>query len=152
MKEKTGMTATQFIIELERLIEDAKTAVLATVDSEGKPQMRWMTPAILKDRSNSIYAVTSLDFPKRSQLQEHPEVQWMFQSKSLDRIAYVSGRSNLIENPSMRAEVLEEIGGKLGVFWKQKADSASLVVIETVIEEGRFFLPMKGEYGTVSFV
>lgn len=145
------MTTAQFMYEIEAMLEDAGTAVLATVDSEGRPGMRWMTPAILKDRPNSIYAVTSLDFRKKAQLEERPEVQWMFQTRSLNRIAHVNGTAGLLDNPAMRAEVLEKIGGKLGVFWKLKADAGRLVVIETVIEEGRFFLPMKGEVKTVVF-
>ncbi|WP_020611468.1 pyridoxamine 5'-phosphate oxidase family protein [Sediminispirochaeta bajacaliforniensis] len=145
------MTKSQFLIEIESLLENAKTAILATVDRDGSPRMRWMTPAILKDRAGAIYAVTSLDFDKRRQLEANASVQWMFQNKGLDRIAYADGKANLIENASMRAEVLEEIGSKLGVFWKLNSDAGSLVVVETIIERGRSFLPMTGESRIVDF-
>ena len=145
------MKKSDFLLEIEALIEDAKTAILASVDGEGRPHMRWMTPALLKDREGAIYALTSTSFDKRKQLEASQQVQWMFQSKSLDRMATVNGRVNLIENPSMRSEVLEEIGGKLGVFWKLNSDPSSLVVIETIMEEGKLFLPMKGEKRSISF-
>jgi pyridoxamine 5'-phosphate oxidase len=110
-----------------------------------------MTPALLKDRDGAIYALTSNNFEKRKQLESSQQVQWMFQSKALDRMATVNGRVNLIENASMRSEVIEEIGGKLGVFWKINSDPSSLVVIETIPEEGKLFLPMKGVTRSISF-
>ena len=133
-----------FLFELEEMIDDVKTGLLATVDSDGRPQMRWMTPAILKDRSGALYAVTSKDFAKREQLDEKPEVQWMFQSRSLDKILYVDGKVNVVENGSMLNEVLEVVGPRLRVFWNVNPDETSLVVLETVMESGAVFLPMKG--------
>jgi general stress protein 26 len=145
------MTQLQFLIEIEALIENSKSAVLATADQEGQPWMRWMTPALLKDRPGALYAVTSPDFVKCAQLDQNPQVQWMVQSRALDRIAHMNGKVNVIESASMKTEVLEEIGGKLGVFWKLNSDAEKLVVLETIIEEGRIFLPMKGETKTVLF-
>ncbi len=133
-----------FLFELEEMIDDVKTGLLATVDSEGRPRMRWMTPAILKDRSGALYAVTSRDFAKREELDEKPQVQWMFQSRSLDKILYVDGKVNVVENSSMLNEVLEVVGPRLRVFWNVNPDETSLVVLETVMEQGAVFLPMKG--------
>lgn len=133
-----------FLFELEEMIDDVKTGLLATVDGEGRPQMRWMTPAVLKDRSGALYAVTSKDFAKREQLDESPLVQWMFQSRSLDKILYVDGSVNVVENSSMLNEVLEAVGPRLRVFWNVNPDETSLVVLETVLESGTVFLPMKG--------
>lgn len=145
------MKKQDFLIELEALIEDAKTAVLASRDAEGLPHMRWMTPALLKDRSAALYAVTSRNFSKIQELNAHPEVEWMLQSKSLDRIINLQGKANIIDNSAMKSEILEEIGSKLGVFWKLNDDPGDLIVIETVFETGQFLLPMKGEKQTVDF-
>lgn len=133
-----------FLFELEEMIDDVKTGLLATVDGDGRPQMRWMTPAVLKDRSGALYAVTSKDFAKREQLDESPLVQWMLQSRSLDKILYVDGSVNVVENSSMLNEVLEVVGPRLRVFWNVNPDETSLVVLETVLESGTVFLPMKG--------
>jgi general stress protein 26 len=141
----------EFLFELEEMIDDVKTGLLATVDTEGRPRMRWMTPAILKDRSGSLYAVTSKNFAKREQLDESPQVEWMFQSRSLDRILYVDGSVNVVENSSMLNEVLEVVGPRLRVFWNVNPDATSLVVLETVMEAGALFLPMKGHKDQVSF-
>lgn len=133
-----------FLFELEEMIDDVKTGLLATVDSKGRPRMRWMTPAILKDRNGALYAVTSRDFAKREELNEKPQVQWMFQSRSLDKILYVDGKVNVVENSSMLNEVLEVVGPRLRVFWNVNPNETSLVVLETVMEQGAVFLPMKG--------
>ncbi|MFW5715585.1 MAG: pyridoxamine 5'-phosphate oxidase family protein [bacterium] len=140
-----------FLFELEEMIDDAKTGLLATVDSEGRPRMRWMTPAILKDRSGALYAVTSRDFAKREQLEARPKVQWMFQSRCLDKILYVEGSVNVVENSSMLNEVLEVVGPRLRVFWKMNNDETSLVVLETVMESGAVYMPMTGIKERTSF-
>ena len=133
-----------FLFEQEEMIDEVKTGLLATVDSKGRPRMRWMTPAILKDRNGALYAVTSRDFAKREELNEKPQVQWMFQSRSLDKILYVDGKVNVVENSSMLNEVLEVVGPRLRVFWNVNPNETSLVVLETVMEQGAVFLPMKG--------
>ena len=133
-----------FLFELEEMIDDVKTGLLATVDGQGRPRMRWMTPAVLKDRNGALYAVTSKNFAKREELDERPQAQWMFQSRSLDKILYVNGSVNVVENSSMLNEVLEVVGPRLRVFWNVNPDETSLVVLETVIESGTVFLPMKG--------
>lgn len=141
----------EFLFELEEMIEDVKTGLLATVDTEGRPRMRWMTPAILKDRDGALYAITSKHFAKREQLDKSPQVEWMFQSRSLDKIMYVDGRVNVVENSSMLNEVLEVVGPRLRVFWNVNPDETSLVVLETVMESGALFLPMKGHRDQLKF-
>jgi pyridoxamine 5'-phosphate oxidase len=145
------MTQNDVMNELDVIIDEAKTAVLASADSEGSPHMRWMTPTLLKDRKYAIYAITSKGFDKAGQLEDNPSVEWMFQTPQLDRVVNVRGKVNLMENPSLRSEVLEAIGARLGAFWKLKSDESSLLVLETVIESARFFKPMQGVRVDVSF-
>jgi len=49
-----------------------------------------------------------------------------------------------VDNPSLRNEVLETMGRRLTAFWQQSADTASFVVLETVLAEAAYYLPMKG--------
>jgi pyridoxamine 5'-phosphate oxidase len=145
------MKQSDFIVELDEIIEDARAGLLATVDSEGAPHMRWMTPAVLKERPRAVYAVTSRNFAKKEHLSENPKVQWMFQSRSLNKIIYLNGTVNLVDNSSMLNEVLEVVGPRLRVFWNVNTDESSLIVLETIIEEGSLFLPMKGVKEKVRF-
>ena len=150
-RTETGVQIRDFLIEVEGLLEESMTGLLTTVDGEGKPHIRWMTPTLLKDRPGALYAVTAKDFAKSEQLAENPFVEWMIQGRDLMRIAHISGRVNLIENPSLRREVLEIIGPRLRVFWNVNHDTANLIVLETVMERGKFFIPMKGQTYDVKF-
>lgn len=130
---------------LERVLDGAKVAVLATVDSEGRPHMRWMTPAFVRGREGFLYAVTSPDFAKARDVEANAQVEWMVQSKSLDEIVQVTGSMAIIDNPSAKAEVLEAIGGHLGTFWKMNPDQSKLVVLETTIDQIALTKPITGE-------
>jgi general stress protein 26 len=138
------MTRHEILEVLELILNDAHTAVLATTDEDGRPRMRWMTPALIRGRSGAIFAVTSPGFAKVNQLASHPEVEWMFQTPVLDTIVTIRGRINMVDNPSLLAEVLEALGPYMRSFWKLKGDERDLVVLETIIQDATFYRPMKG--------
>jgi pyridoxamine 5'-phosphate oxidase len=138
------MTRQDILNTLEMILNEAHTAVLATTDKDGRPHIRWMTPALLRGRSGAVYAVTSPRFGKIVQLEAHPEVEWMFQTPILDTIVTLRGRINIVANPSILAEVLETLGPFMRSFWKLKGEESGLVVLETIIEEAIFYKPMKG--------
>jgi len=146
------MTRHEIITELEVIIDNAKSALLATVDKNSQPHIRWMTPTILKDRTNTIFSMTSAHFGKIEHLKTNSHVEWIFQSKNLDTIINIQGVVNVLDNSSIKNEVLEAIGPRLNVFWKLKADDESnLLVLETVIREAVFYKPMKGVKSKVPF-
>jgi pyridoxamine 5'-phosphate oxidase len=85
------------------------------------------------------------------QVRKNPRVEWMFQTPTLDEIVSIRGAINVVENPSLRAEVLEVLGPRLTTFWKLAHDPRDLVVLETVVEEATHFLPMQGRKEVVHF-
>jgi len=129
---------------LERVLEDSKIAVLATVDPQGRPHMRWMTPGLVRGREGFLYAVTSPEFRKTQEVDGNPSVEWMLQTKSLDEIVTLKGAMSIIDNPSVKAEVIEAIGGHLSTFWKMNPDESRMVVLETAIDEIRVVKPTTG--------
>ena len=133
------------------IIEAHGTGLLATVDQEGNPHLRWLTPTMLRERPGAIYAITAPSFSKVIQIRTHPRVEWMFQTPTLDEVVSVRGAINVVENPSLRAEVLEVLGPRLRTFWKLARDARDLVVLETVVEEATRFLPMEGRKDVVRF-
>jgi len=145
------MNKSAFISLLGAIIEDAKTAVMATVDPENRPHVRWMTPALLDDRPGAVYAVTSPSFQKIAHLSKNPQTQWLFQTKLLNRVATISGPVNVVENTGMKSEVLEGIGRRLNVFWRINEDPSNFVVLETIIEEAEYFEPMKSIHEHINF-
>ena len=131
---------------VDRILDNAHTAILSTTDSEGRPYSRWMTPTTLRGQAGALYAVTATDVRKTEQIREHDRVSWLIQSKSLDEIVEVHGKATIIDNPTLKSDVLEAIGPHLTTFWKINTDQADLVVIETAIERIDYFKPVKGEH------
>ncbi|MFW5775424.1 MAG: pyridoxamine 5'-phosphate oxidase family protein [Chitinivibrionales bacterium] len=136
---------------LREIIDDARTAVLATVDGNGAPHTRWVTPALLDSCPGSIYMITSPHFTKVNHVENNPLVEWLFQTRSLTKIVNVQGRIMVRTNTALRSEVLEELAPALRTFWKVNTDKHELVVLETVISEASVFLPTDGIKEKVSF-
>lgn len=134
---------------MERILERSRTAILATVDADGRPHLRWMTPAIVRGRDGFLYAVTSPEFRKAAEASGNPAVEWLIQTRSLDEILTVRGQMLVIDNAACKAEVLEAIGGNLGTFWKMNPDESKLVVLETTIEEMIYLKPATGARAAV---
>ena len=145
------MTKRDMMAEIGKMLDDAKTGLLATVDHEGRPHMRWLTPAVIRGRSGALYNITAQDSVKLEQLRANPYVQWMIQTRALDKIITVNGKINIVENPSIRTEVLEAVGDRLRVFWKIHESDWELVVLETIIARATYYLPMKNQKETVEF-
>ncbi len=135
---------------IAEILEDSKAGVLATVDADGRPHMRWMTPTMLQGRPGTIFAVTSPQFAKAIHLAAHPEAEWILQTRALDKIVNIKCRINIIDNPSIKAELLEAVGKKLTVFWKVNKEM-DFIVLETVMEEAVYQSPMKGIKEVVRF-
>jgi pyridoxamine 5'-phosphate oxidase len=145
------MNQRELMAEVETILEDAKTAILSTVDGNDRPHVRWMTPVVLRERFGALFAVTSPSFEKVRQLKAHAEVEWMLQTRSLNKIVTLKGVVNLLDNVSIRSEVLEAVGPRLNVFWRVNTDERDLLVLETVIREAIFWAPMKGVREVISF-
>ena len=129
--------------KLQDLVEEVRIGIFITVDEKSSPHPRWMSPVFLPRLKGALYAVTSADNEKVRHLGANPRVSWIFQSKSLDRIATLNGLARLVKDPSLSAEVLEAIGPRLQVFWKYTGDPKKLLVVETILEDFSWFSPLK---------
>ena len=144
------MTIQEMMTKIRQLLEDSKAGVLATVAEDGYPHMRWMTPVVLDEWPDALFAVTSPSSVKAAQLDKDTKVEWLLQGRTLQEVVTVKGRVNLIDNPSVKATLMEKVGQRLAVFWKINPNTDS-VVLETVIEEASLFIPMRNERHTVTF-
>ena len=145
------MIKSKLIRIARNIIDETGTAVLATVAKDAEPRMRWMSPVFLRGYEDYIYAVTSARFNKTVDLQKHSDVQWMIQTASLSRIITLNGKMHVVENMSLKNEILEELGVRLRTFWTVNGDPSSLVVLETEILSGLLFSPVEGTKELVSF-
>lgn len=130
---------------MERVLDGSHAAVLATVDADGRPHSRWMVPAVLRGQPGSLYAVTSPRFGKIEHIAAQPRVSWLIQSESFDEIVEVCGKAQVIDNPALKVDVLEALGGRISTFWHVNPDESDLVVLETAIESISYLRPESGE-------
>ncbi len=145
------MDSREVMKKVRAIIEAHGTGLLATVDSNGDPHMRWFTPTLLPDSPGALYALTPRQSAKVMQDQGHRRVEWMFQTPPLDQVITVRGRINVVDVPSLRAEVQEVLGSRLRTLWKLAPDASDLVVLETIVEAATYFLPMTGRKEAVRF-
>jgi pyridoxamine 5'-phosphate oxidase len=144
------MTTQAMLRKIDELINKAKTAVLATVDKDGQPHMRWMTPTLLRGRPNAMYAVTSPSFAKLLHLGKNAHAQWLIQAPSLRDVITLDGVVNVLDVPTLKTEVMDALGPRLFTFWKVNPRS-DFIVLETVIHAATYFTPMSGEKVSVAF-
>lgn len=132
-------------------VESSHAAVLATVDQNGRPDLRWVTPGCVKERSNTIYLVSESHFSKVKQLSINPLASMLFQTTTLDKVVTIYGKVNIVTVPSVLAETLECLGKHLHAFWNLREGKRDLVVLEFVIDTARYYHPLQGVHETVSF-
>ncbi len=145
------MNPRELMNRVAAILEEHGTGLLATTDAEGTPHVRWLTPAVLRDRPGTIYALTAPRFAKVAQVRARPRVEWMFQVPSLAEIVTVRGRMSVVDNPSLRAEVLEAVGPRLRAFFQLAKDGGDLVVLETAVEEATHYQPLEGRKSVIRF-
>ena len=145
------MTREKIFDLIESVIDDTRAAVLVTVDKDCVPHARWVSPGCLRERTGAIFMVSRSGSSKVEQLSVNPSSEMLFQSRTLDKILHVSGKINLLYNPSIRSEVLECIGGHLHQFWKIDQPESELVVLEFIIEKVVLYTPMDGLKEVVGF-
>jgi pyridoxamine 5'-phosphate oxidase len=133
-----------FINRLQELIEDARTAIFVTVGPQDKPHVRWMNPVILKDRPGAIYTFSAPDASKITHINHNGNVEWMIQTPNLSKVINVWGIARVLDNPSLKSEVMEHLASRLECFWKSNIRGTDFVIIETVIAHGTYFEPIKG--------
>lgn len=145
------MNKQEMISLIESIIEESKTVVLATVDKECLPHMRWVTPCCIRQRPGYIYMITSPELSKFQQIQNNPMVEIMIQTASLDKIINIKGKVFITQNPLIRSEVLECVAKNLQSFWKISSNEEDLVVLETTIQKAHLYIPQKGIREHVDF-
>lgn len=125
------------------LIETVRVGILTTIGEDGYPRSRWMTAATIAREHGYLYCVTVAGTRKARDLEKNDKVEWSFQSPALDQVAQLRGRAVCMDNPQLKAEVLEALGSNLENFWRVNPDPRKLIVIETAIEKVRFYKPME---------
>ncbi|MBW8017234.1 MAG: pyridoxamine 5'-phosphate oxidase family protein [Planctomycetes bacterium] len=141
----------EIINKIDSILEDAKAAVLATSDPQGKVHLRWMTPAVLKYQPDAIYCFTAAGSEKLKHISANNKVEWMVQTRDLREIVNIQGTVNVIDTPATKNELLEILSPRLSAFWKANANPEEFVILETKIRLVTYFEPMTAKQETVTF-
>jgi general stress protein 26 len=147
------MTPKELLVEIDRILEDSKTALLATVDASGRPSLRWMTPRRLKTLPTHLCAVCEMGTSKVEQIRQRPDVAWLIQRPTLDVVITLRGRATVIEDPAMLQEFLDVAAKDLFVIWRLHPPGAQnpLGVIETLVESASRFDSQSGKTSEFRF-
>jgi general stress protein 26 len=141
------MTPTELLSEIDRILEDSKTGLMTTLDAQGRPCPRWMTPRRIKGRPGCLYTVSESHAGKLEQVRRDPRVTWLIQEPSLNVVITLHGRAEVLEEPPLLQEFLEAVGKDLFMVWHlhPAQEHPHLVVVETVLEEASRFDSRSGK-------
>ena len=84
--------------------------VLATVDAEGRPRMRWIG-ALLEDPQEPwiFYLVSGVDSGKMREIAQNPNAQLLFCQMDPWRVASLSGVAEAVDTPELRQLLWDSI-------------------------------------------
>jgi pyridoxamine 5'-phosphate oxidase len=146
------MTSQELMNKVDSILEESRAGILATVDEDGHPRMRWLTPIVLRNRPGVVYSFTMAKSLKTKHINKFSDVEWIFQTRTLTEVVNLSGKAKIVTDPALKSELLEIIGNKLNVFFKANPNKDDFVVLMTVIDSGTYFKPMKARRETVKFI
>jgi len=132
------------IEELRALLDTAKVGFLTTIGTDGYPHGRWMTPTMLPGEPRFLYCVSMAVSRKAMEIQKDQKVFWSFQTATLGKVIAARGSAVVLDNPQLKAQVLESIGPNLANFWRINPDAKQLIVIETALERVSLYRPAEG--------
>jgi general stress protein 26 len=141
------MTPNELLVEIDRILEDSKTAMLATVDSSGKPCCRWMTPRRLRSMPKFLLAACEINSSKVAEIRQHPDVTWAIQGPALDVVVTVHGRATVVEDAALLQDFLDVTAKDLFVIWRihPPGSRVPFAVISTEIESASRFDSLTGK-------
>jgi hypothetical protein len=83
--KKDAAKHADYVIGLAKKLANGKRpGVLATVDEQGMPHLRWMATLSLKDFP-LLYTITSPTSRKIQHIRRNPNVNWMFSNEEMKR-------------------------------------------------------------------
>jgi general stress protein 26 len=126
----------EYVIDLAKKMADGKRpGVLATVDENGMPHIRWMATLSLCDFP-LLYTITSPISRKIQHIVDHPQVSWMFSNEELNVIVNIRGKARIVSESGKIQQVWKMLEDKSRAYFLSiSTESAGFAVIETEIED-----------------
>jgi len=109
------MTRDEIIGATRELIGAGGSFVLATVDQEGCPQVRWMGAA-LREEPLTLYMAAGANSRKMDQIRANKRSQLMFQNSDYSQVATLCGDCDVAEDMEVKRRVWDGIPGASQFF------------------------------------
>jgi general stress protein 26 len=126
----------EYVIDLAKKLADGKRpGILATVDEQGMPHLRWMATLSLRDWP-LLYTITSPTSRKVEHIKNNPNVSWMFSNEELNVIINIRGKARIATDLGKMQHVWKLLEDKSKAYFLSIAtDGPGFAVIETEIED-----------------
>ena len=126
----------EYVVDLAKKLADGKRpGVLATVDEEGMPHLRWMATLSLREWP-LLYTITSPASRKIQHIGNNPNVSWMFSNEEMNIIVNIRGRARIATDFGKMQHVWKLLKDKSKAYFLSIAtDGPGFAVIETEIED-----------------
>ena len=126
----------EYVIDLAKKLADGKRpGVLATVDEQGMPHLRWMATLSLHDWP-LLYTITSPASKKIQHINKNPNVSWMFSNEEMNVIVNIRGKARIASDAGKMQRVWKMLEDKSKAYFLSiAADGPGFAVIETEIED-----------------
>lgn len=129
---------------VSELVGEGGLAIQTTCGANQAPHAAWMTAVVSADLKEVI-AITSPVSQKARNLRENPFSEWMFSSVSLETVAYLAGKTEIVEDPEEARRCWDQVPGKANAFYRhyqKPEDPANFAVIRTRVSDIQLVKPM----------
>ena len=126
----------EYVIDLAKKLADGKRpGILATVDEQGMPHLRWMATLSLQDFP-LLYTITSPASRKVEHIINNPNVSWMFSNEEMNIVVNIRGQARISSDVGKMQRVWKMLEDKSKAYFLSIAtDGPGFAVIETEIED-----------------
>lgn len=126
----------EYLVDLAKKLADGKRpGILATVDEQGMPHVRWMATLSLHDWP-MLYTITSPASQKVQHIKNNPNVSWMFSNEELNVIVNIRGKARIAADFGKMQHVWKLLEDKSKAYFLSiSSDGPGFAVIETEIED-----------------
>ncbi|MDR3401101.1 MAG: pyridoxamine 5'-phosphate oxidase family protein [Chthoniobacter sp.] len=129
------------IRQARSLLDGRHPGILATVNEAGVPALRWMS-TLSFDEFPIYQTLTAPGSRKVAQIEQHPDVNWMFFNHNRSLILNLIGKAHVITETIALKRVWQKIQDKSHTYFLDHyATAPGFVVIETRIESTECIAP-----------
>jgi general stress protein 26 len=135
------MDKSEVLRRVKSVISETRYSVMSTVDSDNRPQSRWMSSTLVSGDLGRLYCLAHPSSDKVKQLKKNNRAQWMFHRVNFNEVVWLDGVMNVLNSPSVKQQVFEKVADRALVYFKKFGKDPDFVVLELAVESVRYQQP-----------